>query len=433
MIQLNKVRFNIFYVTFILLNFVFNILLSQNLTQTKNRIQILSSEEFHGRGYVFDGADKSGEYIANELRIIGVKTFKESYFQSFAYPVNTFPEDGYVKLNDKKLIPGKDYLIGPSSPKISKKYEIFLPDSILLNDTIKFEEILRQSDFKNKALVIDYFKTENIDIKKYYIRKMMYNKDFGCIVELIPDELMWSVSRFVQTYPVVKIKRESFDFKSKNLKVKIKSKYEQVFWAKNLIGYIPGETDRYIVFTAHYDHLGRMGKSVYFPGAQDNASGVAMLLDLAEYYSKNPQKHSIAFMFFYGEEAGLLGSRFYTQYPLFPLEKIDFLINLDLVGTGDEGITVVNGTEQEYADYMKTLNEINDKLDLLPQIKERGKSSNSDHAPFNDKGVKGVFIYTLGGKTYYHSPKDKPETLTFSGYESLFKLLTEFVLRIENQ
>ncbi len=433
MIQLNKVRFNIFYVTFILLNFVFNILLSQNLTQTKNRIQILSSEEFHGRGYVFDGADKSGEYIANELRIIGVKTFKESYFQSFAYPVNTFPEDGYVKLNDKKLIPGKDYLIGPSSPKISKKYEIFLPDSILLNDTIKFEEILRQSDFKNKALVIDYFKTENIDIKKYYIRKMMYNKDFGCIVELIPDELMWSVSRFVQTYPVVKIKRESFDFKSKNLKVKIKSKYEQVFWAKNLIGYIPGETDRYIVFTAHYDHLGRMGKSVYFPGAQDNASGVAMLLDLAEYYSKNPQKHSIAFMFFYGEEAGLLGSRFYTQYPLFPLEKIDFLINLDLVGTGDEGITVVNGTEQEYADYMKTLNEINDKLDLLPKIKERGKSSNSDHAPFNDKGVKGVFIYTLGGKTYYHSPKDKPETLTFSGYESLFKLLTEFVLRIENQ
>lgn len=433
MTQLIKARFSVFFVKFILLNFFFTVTLSQNLTQTKSRIQVLSSEEFHGRGYVFEAANKSAEYIANELRILGVKTFKESYFQLFAYPVNTFPEDGYVKLNGKKLIPGKDYLFGPSSPKISKRYEIFLPDSTLLNDTIKFDEMLSDQVFKNKALVIDYYKTANSDIKKYYIRKMMYNKDFGCIVELIPDELMWSVSRYVQTYPVVKIQRESFEFKSKNLKVKIKSKFEPGFWAKNVIGYIPGETDRYIVFTAHYDHLGRMGKRVYFPGAQDNASGVAMLLDLADYYSKNPPKHSIAFMFFFGEEAGLLGSRFYTQYPLFPLEKIDFLINLDLVGTGDEGITIVNGAEEEYSAYIKILNDINDKFDLLPQIKVRGKSSNSDHAPFNDKGIKGIFIYTMGGKTYYHSPKDKLETLTFTGYENIFKLLTEFVLRIENQ
>ncbi|MCA1918011.1 MAG: M28 family peptidase [Flavobacterium piscis] len=433
MIKFNKKHFNVFFVTFLLLNFILKVTLSQNLAQTKSRVQILSSEEFHGRGYVFEGADKSAEYISNELRNIGVKAFKESYFQVFGYSVNTFPDDGYVKLNRQKLLPGKDYLFGPSSPKISKKYEIFLPDSILLNDTIKFEEMLRESEFKNYALIIDYLKTKNLDIKKYYIRKMMYNKDFGCIVELIPDELMWSVSRFVQTYPVIKIQRGSFDFKSKRLKIKINSKYFPVFAAKNVIGYIPGETDRFIVFTAHYDHLGRMGKSVYFPGAQDNASGVAMLLDLADYYSKNPPKHSIAFIFFFGEEAGLLGSRFYTQYPFFPLEKIDFLINLDLVGTGDEGITVVNGAEEEYEEYMRILNEINNELDLLPQINKRGKSVNSDHAPFNDKGVKGIFIYSMGGKTYYHSPKDKPETLTFAGYESLFKLLTEFVLRIENK
>src|SRR5690606_14083057 len=91
-------------------------------------------------------------------------------------------------------------------------------------------------------------------------------------------------------------------------------------------------------------HIGGQGRDVYFPGANDNASGTTMLLELAEHYSQNPPDYSIVFMAFAAEEAGLLGSFHYTQNPFFPLQRIRFLINLDLLGTGDDGMMAVNGS-----------------------------------------------------------------------------------------
>ena len=76
-----------------------------------------------------------------------------------------------------------------------------------------------------------------------------------------------------------------------------------------------------------------MGKDTFFPGANDNASGVSMLLNLAKYYKAHPANYSIAFIFFSGEEAGLLGSKYYSEHPIFPLSKIKFLVNLVLLGT----------------------------------------------------------------------------------------------------
>ncbi|NJO68366.1 MAG: M28 family peptidase [Bacteroidetes bacterium] len=91
--------------------------------------------------------------------------------------------------------------------------------------------------------------------------------------------------------------------------------------ARNVIGYLPGETDTFIVFTAHYDHLGYMGRNTMFPGANDNASGTSMVLDLIrELSEKKNHRYSYAFMLFSGEEAGLLGSTHYVQHPYFPLK-----------------------------------------------------------------------------------------------------------------
>src|SRR4030095_9120627 len=108
----------------------------------------------------------------------------------------------------------------------------------------------------------------------------------------------------------------------------------------NVLGMVPGTLypDSFIVFTAHYDHLGRMGKKALFPGANDNASGSAMIIDLARYYAQpaNRPKCSLLFIAFAGEEAGLIGSRYYTENPILPLEQIKFLINLDLMGNGEE-------------------------------------------------------------------------------------------------
>jgi Zn-dependent M28 family amino/carboxypeptidase len=198
--------------------------------------------------------------------------------------------------------------------------------------------------------------------------------------------------------------------------------------SQNVIGYFPGsvQPDSFIVFSAHYDHLGQLGKDVYFPGANDNASGCAMLLNLVKYYSmpEHMPSCSIAFMAFCGEEVGLLGSKYYTEHPLFPLNNIKFMLNMDIMGTGEEGITVVNGIlfKKEF----DKLKEINIANDLIADVKIRGKAANSDHYFFAEKGVRACFIYTMGGTKAYHDIYDRSETLPLNEFEDLFKLITKF-------
>ena len=132
----------------------------------------------------------------------------------------------------------------------------------------------------------------------------------------------------------------------------------------------------------------------------------------------------IAFICFTGEELGLLGSAFYVQHPEFPLSKIKFLINLDIVGTGDEGIKVVNATE--FPKQFDQLVKLNDKDQYMKVVSPRGKAANSDHYPFYVNGVPCFFIYTMGGIAAYHDIYDRAETLPLTKYEDLFKLLIDF-------
>ena len=132
-----------------------------------------------------------------------------------------------------------------------------------------------------------------------------------------------------------------------------------------------------------------------------------------------------------GEEIGLLGSKYFTERPLLPLKSIRFLINTDLAGTGEEGITVVNATEfpNEYA----LLNTVNDQNKFLVKINARGKAANSDHYFFTEKGVPAFFFYTLGGIKAYHDIFDKPETLPLNEHEDLFKLIVQFNKKLMNR
>ena len=195
---------------------------------------------------------------------------------------------------------------------------------------------------------------------------------------------------------------------------------------QNVVGYIPGteQPDSFMLFSAHYDHLGQMGDGTFFPGANDNASGITMLLTLAKYFNSHPQKYSICFIAFSVEELGLLGSKFYTEHPLFPLSQIKFLVNMDIVGTGDEGIKVVNGAVLS-TDFNKLVS-LNDSLHLLKSVQPRGKAANSDHYFFFEKGVSSFFIYTLGGISAYHDVFDKAATLPLTEFDDLAKLLIAF-------
>ena len=213
----------------------------------------------------------------------------------------------------------------------------------------------------------------------------------------------------------------------------IEQEFVQNYRSQNVIGAIKGKShpDSIIMISAHYDHLGRMGEETYFPGANDNASGVGLMLDLARHFNKkkNQPDYTILFVAFGAEELGLLGSRYFIKWPIINLTNIKFLINLDISGTGDDGITVVNGSV--YTKEFEILNNINKGKKLLSTINSRGEACISDHCFFYQLGIKSFYIYTLGGIQAYHDIYDRYESLPLTAYESYFKLLVDFIEKIQ--
>ncbi len=348
-------------------------------------VDTLCSSYFWGRGYTNDGMKKAADFLSGQFKIYGLMPMNtNSFLQDFSYPVNIFPGKMEVIINGKELIPGKDFIVSPEAHGLNAKGTLEEKDS-----------------------------TDFIDMKDRFIVHLA-------------DKLTWSVASTVADYTLIDVDKKSLPEFPKRFTINIENKLINNFKAANVCGYVKGteKPDTFIFITAHYDHLGGMGKDTYFPGANDNASGVSLLLNLAHYYASHPQKYSIGFICFAGEEAGLLGSKYFTENPLVPLKNIRFLTNTDLAGTGEEGITVVNATEfpKEFA-YM---NAVNDEDKLLVKIYPRGKAANSDHYFFTEKGVPAFFFYTMGGIKAYHDVFDKPETLPLNEQEDLFKLLVKF-------
>jgi hypothetical protein len=387
----------------------------------------------HGRGYVNNGDKIASTFINGEFKKDALKSFSNNYYQTFHLPVCTLPGKVTVKIGDNLLSPGVDYLVSPSSPTTNGTYRIVKIDSHSVKSKRWIIRILRV-DLSKKFIFLD---RKGISDKRVLdqLDSIEYKNSLNALgIITVADKLVWGADDALSPSNTVNItlKRNSVPSSIKKITLDIFRELQPYHEFNNIIGFVEGKTkpDSFIVFTAHYDHLGQMGSSIYFPGANDNASGTAMILDLAKYYSKNQPDYSVAFISMCGEELGLIGSSYYVSHPLFPLSKIRFLINLDMEGTGDDGIKVVNGTimRKEF----DLLAKINNEKKYLPAVNIRGEAANSDHYPFYKKGVRDIFIYTLGGIDAYHNIYDKAATLPLTKYNELFKLLTDFVKALNN-
>lgn len=404
----------------------FNFTSFAQLKVAMKHVEKLTSPEMHGRGYVNGGDSIAAEYIARQYKMLGLKPVGDSYFQEFNFKVNTFPDSMRVTINGKNLKPGIDFIVDPYSGKASGIYDIVYCSS---SDVIKKIEKLREENAKNVVLVIDFTGTINPDSIKKIDEYLRYPMWFP-VIKLVDEKFTWSVAEYGYYNPMLEVKKEAFDFNAKTISMSIRNEVKWHHKSRNVIGYVRGGSKKLnpIVITAHYDHLGRMGSETYFPGCNDNASGVAMLFELANYYNGHTPKQDIYFIAFAGEEAGLKGSRYFISHPVFPLEKIRFLINMDIMGTGGEGITVVNATKHEKE--FELLKKINDENDYIVAVKPRGEAANSDHYWFSQKGVPAFFIYTLGGSKAYHDVNDKFGSPDFSEFEDISTMLKEFVKRL---
>ncbi|MBC5993813.1 M28 family peptidase [Pontibacter cellulosilyticus] len=403
---------------------------AQNMERVRQTVDTLASPYFHGRGYILDGDARAADYIRDRFKQMGLKPLGNSYFQSFSFPVNRITETPQLEIDGKKLLAGKDFVARASSPSGSGKAAILVLDSLALTDAAAAQQFFSQN-FKGKAIVYRQQDAKPISqLPQPYQQKL---QQAAVHIILQPKALLTTVAHQAEATPMLEVLSTAWPAKAQSIKYSIKSSVNPNHQAQNVIGYIEGSTkpDSFLVFTAHYDHLGGQGKEVYFPGANDNASGTAMLLELAAHFSKpeNKPKYSMAFIAFAAEEAGLLGSFYYVHNPLFPLRDIRFLVNLDLLGTGDEGMMVVNG--QVHKQEFELLSSINQKYNYLPQIKSRGKAANSDHYPFSEQGVPAFFFYTLGGTAAYHNTQDFANQLPLTRFADVFKLITSFTEHLQ--
>ena len=402
--------------------FIPGILFAQDKSYAEMVVLTLSDSLMHGRGYVNNGDKLAAGFIKKEFKEAGLKSIGKSWFQEFPMTMNIFPDTMEVSVDDKKLIPGYEFVVFSNSPPVRQTFDlVFVSADSLKNDSLK--QVFPDNNLKNKVVVTDA-NPHDFDNKN----------PFGSagIVFTTDEKMWWHVSNGheVNDFFSLKIQKDKIPAGSKKLTVSIHSHFNKKYITQNVIGYVKGseQPDSFLVFSAHYDHLGQMGSYTFFPGANDNASGTAMLLDLARYYGKkeNRPAFSMVFMAFAGEEAGLLGSGYYVQHPLFPLGKIKFLVNLDMVGSGSEGIKVVNGSI--FKSRFQELVDINNSHDLLAKVSKRGEAANSDHYPFYASGVPSFFMYTLGKESpEYHSVFDTQKNVPFTEYDDLFKLLTLFV------
>lgn len=414
---------------------------AQDNKDAREHIKVLSSPEFHGRGIAYDGETLAAEYLREQLRYIGVEPLCNDYFQGYEMPGFAMEGKVTMQIDGRNLAAGKDFRVLPYSQSLNGEYNIIpVKLSDLMNNekiekiNTKYAKTLSRSmiyfdgdlsKIKNKKVKNEY----QMELLKLHFRGIPF-KSAG-IIQGVEEMPVWGLSNAISEhgYAYIYASKDKINGKAKKAEISFSNELRK-FNHYNVCGIIHGyeKTENFIVIGAHYDHLGAMGDEVYFPGAHDNASGCAMLLSLAQYFTRNPCKHSIVFVFFAGEESGLLGSQFFTQNPPIPLENIDYMINFDLAGGGDDGITLVNSTEDKGLEIFNELSKINEKENLLPKIAQRANVGNSDHYFFTQNKVPAIFVYTMGGQTgKYHDISDTESNCSLTKFDAIKKLFINFI------
>ena len=314
------------------------------LEEARSRVEILCSDSLHGRGYVSGGDSIAASYLGREYAKIGLKKLKDSYFQSFSFPVNSFPQDMTIKTAGKALQPGVDFIVDPQSPSTKGIYKV----ARIENKELFAEELLisrLKSLSGEKVVLLTSLLGLSADSAKH-VEQISHELSLIHPVFIETEaKFTWSVGTRQARNLFLEIRPNLI--RSEEVEIAIDAAYVSNHKASNVIGYVKGEKScgKKVLFTAHYDHLGRMGANTVFPGANDNASGTAMLLTMADHFTKNRPTYDTYFIAFAGEEAGLIGSQYFVENPLVKLKKIKCVVNLDIMGSGEEGITVVNATE----------------------------------------------------------------------------------------
>ena len=396
---------------------------AQDLAHYKKIVKELSSAKYQGRGYAEDGANKAGKWIAKEFTKVGAD---EVVCQPFKLNINTFPGKMEMSIDGKKMVPGVDFTLREFNPSIKGEYNLYYIDT-LNYDADKIFADLATSEYEGTMVVCDFmFSYKHMaDFKKLQSKEC---SNVGLIYTWeAPLKFYKAYGEVVREKPIIWVKPD-FPQGAKTVKVNMENEFLEGYECFNVIAKVEGKKhDSCYVFTAHYDHLGKLGKKTYYPGAHDNASGTAAIITLAAYYAEHTPEYDMYFIAFSGEDANLRGSEWYAEHPLAPLSEIKYLFNLDMVADNNPN-QYCEVSDEGMAGYA-LFEQINAEKDYFKTLERSELADNSDHYPFAERHVPCIFFMNEHGDAfkYYHTVYDTWKNAIFTNYEPTVNLIKDFI------
>ena len=446
-----------------------------------NHIKFLSSDEMEGRYPGSEGSTKSADYIAENFNKAGLYPFNsDNFYQKFEFKSGiSLSGKNSITINNNRFKVEEDYIPVQFSESGNFKGQIIFTGYGLKVDELNWNDY-KDIDVEGKWVLMFRGSPEgynphskfgdNISIRK----KTLAAKDLGALgVLLINQEKSEPLINLTFDYnskpigiPVLNIsydilkvlsnedfesikkeidkneKQKSFLLESE-LEASIDIKIETVS-ISNVVGVLRKEQNKtnnnYIVIGAHFDHLGygsrgsgslAPGKNIIHNGADDNASGTAVLIDLAYKFSKLKKKlnNDIIFVAFNAEEQGLLGSKFFVDNIGNDINNIKTMINLDMIGRMKNNQLTIGGigTAEVFGKIVDNANK-NIDIDISKSASGQGPS---DHSSFYNKNIPVLFFHT-GGHDDYHKPSDDWTKINVEGINRINNLIFNVVYNVDS-
>ena len=453
-------------ITYILLPFLLigNLTIAQKISRKEKEIQknitssitYLASDRLEGRLTGSEGEKLSADYIAAQFKTLGLKPMGDdgSYFQTFTITTLRLATDkSSMSLGGGKLVQFKDFY--PLSISANKgEYSGETVDvGFGINSTKPFRNDYENKDVKGKMVIMNIGSPDGVHPHSEYIAW-----------HGIESRVTEAIKQGAKAVVFYKTNTKSED-PDGNLSLKIEPSAIPVVFVKkdlstmppgapmslfidilaitekghNVIAFKDNHAPHTVVIGAHHDHLGRgqmgnslsTGNSEIHNGADDNASGTAGLIELAKIFSKKRKwnkSNNYLFIAFSGEELGLLGSKHFVAHPTYPLSKMNYMINMDMIGKLDSSskVLIINGVGTSPA-----WNQVIGKIELDTQriksiVTSEGGIGASDHTSFYLNKIPAVHFFT-GQHADYHKSTDGVAGINFAGEVYVIKYICDFM------
>ena len=457
----------------------------------KKHLYIVASAEMEGRDTPSEGLDKAAQYIENHFKSVGLVPGNNGSYR-MPYPLY---RDSVVsssfKVNGKSFELNKDFAPGNNyTSHIPVSEVVFAGYGIVDDKTDHYKDLNVQGKF---VMVIEGAPADYKSPQQGFMNpsglggKLNAASKKGAIGVLIVTKAIsarggrpggWNLNGYRSTIsPLVYSITENVAFAimgedgrtliekmkttpvaSKIYKANIDVAFQKVSLTTsvdNVIGIVEGsdKKDEYVVITAHYDHVGKRNDTTIYYGADDDGSGTVSILELAEAFAKakaegKGPRRTIIFMTVSGEEHGLWGSNYYSNHPLYPLEKTTVNLNIDMIGrVGNEyqkdkdslNYVYVIGDNKLSSDLTPITENINatyTKMKLDRKYNDPKDPNRfyyrSDHYNFAEKGVPIIFYFN-GVHADYHRPTDTPDKINYKLLEKRAQLVFHTAWEMSNR